>query len=549
MASTTPTAAGAAGPPEAGPGATNPAERAPRLGIAGSLARWERWSLPSILALQALLSLSLMGRAIDADEPTYIDAGHAEIAHVLHGAQVLDYQTLFSGVPVFYPPMAAIADSVGGLTAARLLSLCFMLATTALLWFTARRLFDTRVATTASVLFATTAAAVFLGALATFDALALMLLGAAAWCAVRAGVAGGRGRAQLLSSTAVLLVAANAAKYASALWDPVVIAMVWLSTERGSFGDGPGPGRHRARADRALLQAGLVAAGTLTLAGLAVLSAGPGYWQGIVFTTLHHTSNAGAPRAAIAAAATRWIGICAALAVGGAIALSRSDRPWRMKALGWVLAAAIMLAPVNQYRIDVLISLYKHVGFGAWFAVIPAGYGVSAALRHAGYRIERLGMRALRFAPASLAVTALAASAVVGIYEAESTRTWQPLYTSGEVAYLEPLIRTAPGKLLADTPNQLIYYSHTSPERWFSTLDFTYAPRARPPVAGWAAYAAAIRDNYFGLVILRGYPIRSFAMDRAIVAALRRDHRYRLLIIRAGRTWEQWVYVWVKHTA
>ena len=47
------------------------------------------------------------------------------------------FPAYFSGAPVIYPPLAALADSVGGLAGARLLSLVFMLGATALLWATA----------------------------------------------------------------------------------------------------------------------------------------------------------------------------------------------------------------------------------------------------------------------------------------------------------------------------------------------------------------------------------------------------------------------------
>ena len=47
---------------------------------------------------------------------------------------------------MLYPPLGALADSVGGLAGARILSLGFMLVASALLWRTASRLFDRRAA-------------------------------------------------------------------------------------------------------------------------------------------------------------------------------------------------------------------------------------------------------------------------------------------------------------------------------------------------------------------------------------------------------------------
>jgi 4-amino-4-deoxy-L-arabinose transferase-like glycosyltransferase len=56
-----------------------------------------------------------------------------------------------------------------------MLSLAFMLAATMLLHGTARRLFDYRTATAATALFAVFGAASQLGALATYDAMAVFL--------------------------------------------------------------------------------------------------------------------------------------------------------------------------------------------------------------------------------------------------------------------------------------------------------------------------------------------------------------------------------------
>ncbi len=68
-----------------------------------------------------------------ADEATYLWAGHLEWAHWLHGTAIPPFPAYFSGAPVLYPPLGALADSVGGLAGARVLSLVFMLGATALL--------------------------------------------------------------------------------------------------------------------------------------------------------------------------------------------------------------------------------------------------------------------------------------------------------------------------------------------------------------------------------------------------------------------------------
>ena len=60
-----------------------------------------------------------------------------------------------------------------------------MLGVTSLLWATTVRLYGRRAALLAASLFATLAGTQFLGALATFDAMALFLLALAVWLGVR----------------------------------------------------------------------------------------------------------------------------------------------------------------------------------------------------------------------------------------------------------------------------------------------------------------------------------------------------------------------------
>ena len=63
--------------------------------------------LVAILTVQAVLSLRLVwANTAFLDEATYLFAGHAELAHWLHGAPPPSFATYFSGAPVIYPPLA-----------------------------------------------------------------------------------------------------------------------------------------------------------------------------------------------------------------------------------------------------------------------------------------------------------------------------------------------------------------------------------------------------------------------------------------------------------
>lgn len=115
-----------------------------------------RGVLVLIMVLQALLTLRMSNTAFE-DEGLYLYVGHLEIRHFLHGAALQgDYPSYFSGAPVLYPVLGALADSIGGLAAARALSLLEMLAVTGLIYAMSRRLFNERVALCAAVVYAVT---------------------------------------------------------------------------------------------------------------------------------------------------------------------------------------------------------------------------------------------------------------------------------------------------------------------------------------------------------------------------------------------------------
>jgi 4-amino-4-deoxy-L-arabinose transferase-like glycosyltransferase len=117
------------------------------------------------------------------------------------------------------------ADSIGGLGAARAISLLAMLATTGLLYSLTRRMFNERVALCATVIFSVTESALFLGNLATYDAPALCLLAIATWIVVR--TAGFRWPAYLLAALPVTVAVAT--KYASVLFVPTIVLLSALA--------------------------------------------------------------------------------------------------------------------------------------------------------------------------------------------------------------------------------------------------------------------------------------------------------------------------------
>jgi hypothetical protein len=457
------------------------------------------WPLLAVLAVQTALSASMVRSSTAfGDEALYLSAGHLEWSHWLHGTPIPDYQTWFSGAPVIYPPIGAIADSVGGLAAARLLSLILMLGVTCFVWGTANRLLaDERAAFFAAALFAVLAPTLHLGSFATYDAAALLLLAAATWCV--AGVRGGRQASRWMIAAGVLLALANATKYATALYDPVVLGVAILS----------------ARPDvgwKVALRRGALVAGT-AVALLAVLLAfgGSGYLTGIRVTTtgrVDGTDTAGL----VFADAWSWTAVVLVPAVIAAVVCAVRRR-WPQAVLLAVLALSALLAPADQARIETTTSLNKHVDFGAWFAAIAAGYLLSLLSR------RRVVLAA--------ALAALIPITAVGTAQARAMIDWPD--AAGLVKVVRPMTADG-GHFLVETTDVLQYYlPNTTWQQWTDTAG-----------NGPQYYLHRIRQHYYAVIVL-GFN-QTLSTDYAIAVELSATSGYSLAAkVHSGKTV---FYVW-----
>jgi hypothetical protein len=457
------------------------------------------WPLLAVLAVQAALSASLVrARTAFGDEALYLSAGHLEWSHWLHGAQTPVYPTWFSGAPVIYPPIGTIADSLGGLAAARLLSLVFMLGATSFVWGTATRLLgDQRVSFFAAALFAALAPTLHLGSFATYDAPALLLLAMATWCA--AGARSGQHAIRRITAAGILLALANATKYATVLYDPTVLCVTVLSSW-------PDAG-WKVALRRAALLAGTAAA---ILAVLLALG-GAGYLTGIRLTTTgraHGTDTA----SLVFADAWSWTAVVLVPAVIAAVASAVRQR-WPQALLLAVLALSALLAPADQARIQTATSLDKHVDFGAWFAAIAVGYLLSSLSRR----------------PALLAVllTTLIPVTSTGTAQAGAMIDWPDV--TGLVKVVRPMTAHG-GHFLVETTDVLLYYlPGTTWRQWSNTQSDNLA-----------YYQQAIARHYFSVVILSFN--QTLSTDYAISLDLATARGYQLAAkVRSGRTV---FYVW-----
>jgi hypothetical protein len=346
-------------------------------------------ALGLILIVQAALSLRLIwSNTAFGDEALYVWAGHMEWQHWLHGLNItpLGFPQYFSGAPVIYPPLAAAFDSLGGLAAARCLSLVFMMGASCLLWSTTNRLYSQRAAFYATALFVLIGTAQDLGAFATYDAMAVFCLALASWLGIRGACARrGAAAAALIAGCSGMLALADAVKYASGLWNPVVIlAVAAIAWQRRGMARGA-----------AIMAATSILLGVLIAA--AIRAGGHDYLTGIDFTTIKR----GAGTLSDPGTTVLWEGVTLIWIIVGlsliAVAMSWHSG-WPARLFAAALFAGTMAAPLNQARIETYVSLYKHVAFGAWFGAIVAGWVLSVAVSRAHRHGWRIGAAVLGLA-------------------------------------------------------------------------------------------------------------------------------------------------------
>ncbi len=404
-------------------------------------ASWPVWSLFFVLVVQALLTLRLMhADSAFQDEALYLWAGHREWGHLLHGTPIPPYPAYFSGAPVLYPLFGALADSIGGLSAARILSLIFMLGATGLLWATTKRLYGSIAAFFAAALFAVLGPTLHLGSFATYDAMSVFLVALAAWLVVLAGQR--RDATGLMIGAGVVLALANATAYSMAIFDPIVIGLALLVAY-------PTPGGKRAWS-RCLILLTVV----VVLLGIGLLVGGGYYRTGINNTTLQRVPG-GDSTLTVLTDSWHWTGAVAVIALIGVI-VAFTRRP--LTARTWLpplVLIAIVLVPVEQASLQTVASLNKHGTMGAWFAAIAAGYAVDWFVTSASPGRTR----AITFAAC---VVALALPAVIGVNQARTFSNDWP-NSSSFIAILRPLVSHGTGRLLVEDPSIGEYYLPPAP--------------------------------------------------------------------------------------
>jgi hypothetical protein len=493
---------------EPGPQVTGP-DAGPPDSRTGRRTRVSRFLLLCILALQALMSLRLHNTAY-FDEAQYLYSGHLELEHLLHGSPLQgSFTSVYSGSPVLYPVLAAAVDQLGGLTAARLLSLAEMLSVTALLYSLTRRLFNERIALCAALLFCVTEPAIFLGNFATYDATSLFLLALAAWIMVR--TAAFRWPVFLLAAPAAAL--AVGVKYAALLFVPTIAVLPLLAYW---------PLRSR----RVLLYPlGFAAAvGGLLYGGLRL--GGHAYVAAISSTTTNRAHGA-TPVMTLLRETAEWGGVIFLLALIGTAAYVRRVRTepdeviapagsrFRRLCLGVILTGTALLAPAYQAHLHTDISFQKHVGFGLFFAAPIAGLGLARLLGD-------------HFRRPHIAVGIWCVALVLGVVQA--SQLYQSWPNSTQLVQTFSRYLTPHGRYLAEEPSVPIYYllghKDARPSQFSSTFYISYRTSKGVRLTGTKGYTAAIKAGYFHIVAY--YGDTTPGVDAALGRALADSHAYYL---------------------
>ncbi|MGH3304583.1 MAG: hypothetical protein ACRDOK_23470, partial [Streptosporangiaceae bacterium] len=251
---------------------------------------------------------------------------------------------------------------------------------TALLYGTTARLFGRRAGLISTAIFVGVGPTSDMSAWATYDPMAIFLLALSSWLVVRA--ARSRVSEAWILLAALVMVLADTAKWAAALWNPVIVALLVLTAPTGWA-------LAVARGARLLSYAVAIAVPALFLLG------GKNYLLQVTTSTTQRTAATSSALSVLWNAAPLMAAVLPLALL--AVALSWREHIRRQTLLCAMLTCALLLAPLVQAHDHTTVSLYKHVDFGVWFGAIAAGYALSRAALVNAARGWRVGLAAAIF--------------------------------------------------------------------------------------------------------------------------------------------------------
>jgi hypothetical protein len=169
-----------------------------------------------------------------------------------------------------------------------------------------------------------------------------------------------------------------------------------------------------------------------------------------------------------------------------------------------------------------MVSLYKHVGYGAWFGCIVAGFALAS--------LGRAVPRAKLATATRTAVAAIVLASLSGFWYAQQHFEVWPNSTT-YVAALKPWLASSRGFVLIDTASIPEYYlKNTDFELIVNSSYFAYTDpdtnrRLTNPIP---AYGDAIKHGYFALISLTNGNAPTI-YDPYIIADIKKYGGYRLV--------------------
>jgi len=460
-----------------------------------------------VITVMQLIAMTTLQNSAFQDEALYLYSGKDLWHSFLAGSRPFDnYGTYFSGLPTFYPMIAGALDQAGGLEAARGLSMACALWLTVVVFLVGRAFFGRSAGLLGALVFAVQAPVLFIGRLATYDALALALLGSTLALATT------RPRTWKTCAMMVLVTLSVLAKYATAVFLPsaVILCLILM---------------YRLGTKRVLVFQFVVAIATIPVIALGlhfVLLANPDVLEGLVSTTTNRSLGSKSPMLIVLGDAARYLGPFAALAIVGFLVLVLTRNTPSSKVAGVVLFGSVFIAPAYHVTTGELTSLDKHIAFGMMFGSPMVGLLLAfLATTHFLRRTEGL-----------LVVVGilLVVCSTNFVLASKLFTTWPN--TTEVTSKLHAIVRVNDSRVLSEEMEVLRFYLTprvASGWQFTGTDYFLYRSRTGTTSVGQLAYLQAVRAGYFNVVVMRYGP--SQGLDDHVTAALSANHEYQEVFV------------------
>ena len=440
------------------------------------------WPLTLILAMQAIISVATLHNTAFQDEALYLYAGRQIFRYWMGGPVPLDhYAYYFSGYPGVYPVIGGVLDMIGGLELARSFSLFCMMGVNAIIYYSTQKFFQRPAAIFASATYASLGTVLFVGRLATFDAMCLFLIALATGIAIQVSSSRHPWLALLMGP---LLVLSILAKYAAMLFVlPVLGILVLCSIVNQGWW-------------RMLLRLALAIVTLVMSLVVAYYLMDKAAFHAIVGSTTSRVALIQKSRLELFMHVLYMGGIIYAAALVGVVLVFVRYQRFRLLAL--LLFASSWLVPAYHIYEQEAVSLDKHLAFGLFFATPLAGCALAWL---SGYMQQTFSHAIGRHWLAGLSVVLLVFT--LGTQQSQAIyASWAN--TSGLSYALHTQMRDGSGRFLVEDIEVSRYDAKDVTElwQWNGVLYFYYINAAHQPLLGDPALTQAIKDRYFALVEL-----------------------------------------------